>query len=105
MTRVLSYNILIGGTGRVDLLKRIIKSKQPDVVGLVEAIDEEVVKTLAENLGMQYRLSGRAQDREGWQAAILSHLPIKQTRIHTSKVLIKQHLLELGLQEANGHEL
>jgi endonuclease/exonuclease/phosphatase family metal-dependent hydrolase len=105
MTRVLSYNILIGGTKRVDLLTKIIKSKQPDIVGLLEAIDPEVVKTLAENLGMQYKLSGRAQDDEGWQAAILSHLPIIEARTHINKVLIKQPLLELRLQEANGHEL
>ena len=37
MTRVLSYNILLGGTPRIDALDKMIRSSQPDVVGLVEA--------------------------------------------------------------------
>ncbi|SRR6266487_910686 len=105
MTRILSYNILIGGTDRVDLLTKIIKSRQPDIVGLVEAIDQQVVDALAENLGMQYRLSGRGKDSEGWQAAILSHLPIVQTRTYTSEVMTKQPLLEVCVQESNGCQL
>ena len=37
MTRILSYNILYGGTSRVSELTKMIGSVQPDVVGLVEA--------------------------------------------------------------------
>ncbi len=58
MTRMLSYNILVGGTGRVNQLTQIIKSANPDVIGLVEATNPHVVEALAERLGMQYCMSG-----------------------------------------------
>src|SRR5215208_7322197 len=48
--RVLSYNILDGGTGRADKLAGVIESQRPDVVCLVEAEDESVVADLAGRL-------------------------------------------------------
>lgn len=105
MTRVLSYNILVGGTHRVEQLTRIIRSSRPDVVGLIEAIDEQVVKELAENLGMQYRLSGRARDVEGWQGAVLSRLPIIEMKTHTNAIITKQPLLQVCVEEIDGHVL
>ena len=102
MVRVLSYNILIGGTHRVDPLTKIIEACNPDIVGLVEAIDEQVVQELANNLGMQYRLSGRAQDKEGWQGAVLSRLPIIYTRTHVSTIITKQPLLEVCVEGHDG---
>jgi endonuclease/exonuclease/phosphatase family metal-dependent hydrolase len=103
--RVFSYNILIGGTHRVEQLTRMIRAGQPDVVGLIEAIDEQVVRELAERLGMQYRLSGRALDAEGWQAALLSHLPIISVEVHSNAILKKQPLLEVTLEETDGQPL
>ena len=105
MTRVLSYNILVGGTHRVEQLIRIIRASKSDVVGLIEAIDEQAVKELAEHLGMQYRLSGRANDEEGWQGAILSRLPILDTKIHIGTILTKQPLLEVCVEETPGQLL
>lgn len=105
MVRVLSYNILIGGTHRVDPLTKIIMAHNPDVVGLVEAIDEQVIEELASNLGMQYRLSGRAKDEEGWQGAVLSRLPIIYARTHTSSIITKQPLLEVCVEESDGSPL
>jgi hypothetical protein len=35
--RVIAYNILEGGDGRLPQLARILRSGQPDVVALVEA--------------------------------------------------------------------
>ncbi len=105
MTRVLSYNILVGGTHRVEQLLRIIRSSKAGVVGLIEATDEQTVKKLAEHLDMQYYLSGRARDEEGWQGAVLSHLPILDTKIHTSVILTKQPLLEVCVEETPGHQL
>lgn len=103
MTRVLSYNILVGGIHRVDQLAKIIKSKQPDIVGLIEATDEQVIQELAKSLGMQYRLSGYSKHHEHWQSAVLSRLPIQHTQIYTSDVLIKQSLLEVCVENANGN--
>src|SRR5215469_495192 len=99
MTRIISYNILIGGKHRVEELTALLQSVTPDVVGLVEATNEEVVRELAENLGMQYRLSGRASDEEGLQAAILSHLPIINVKVHTNAFIAKQPLLEVCVEE------
>ncbi len=105
MTRVLSYNILVGGTHRVEQLIKMISANKPSVIGLIEAIDEQIVKKLAEHLGMQYRLSGRAKDEEGWQGAVLSHLPILATKLHTSTILTKQPLLEVCVEESPGQLL
>jgi endonuclease/exonuclease/phosphatase family metal-dependent hydrolase len=98
MTRVLSYNILVGGTHRVEQLTLIIRSSRSDVVGLIEAIDEQVVKELAEHLGMQYCMSGRARDEEGWQGAVLSRLPIIHFKIHANAIITKQPLLEVCVE-------
>jgi endonuclease/exonuclease/phosphatase family metal-dependent hydrolase len=105
MTRALSYNILVGGKHRVDSLISIIKFCQPDVVGLIEAIDENVVEQLANNLDMEYRLSGRAKDEEGWQGAVLSRFPIISTRIHSNTIITKQPLLEVCIEEHDGQPL
>lgn len=101
MTRILSYNILIGGTHRIEQLTRMIRSSRSDVVGLIEAIDEQVVKELAERLGMQYRLSGRANG----QGAVLSRLPIRNMKIHKNTIITKQPLLEVCVEETNGQPL
>lgn len=105
MTRVLSYNILIGGTHRVEQLARIIRSSQPDIVGLIEAIDEQVVQDLASRLNMQYELSGRANDAEGWQAALLSRLPIIKVDTHSNPILQKQPLLEVTVKDVTNFSL
>ncbi|HXZ05700.1 MAG TPA: endonuclease/exonuclease/phosphatase family protein [Ktedonobacteraceae bacterium] len=105
MTRVLSYNILVGGTHRVEQLKRLIKSQQPDIVGLIEAIDEQVIREIADYLGMEYYLSGRAKDKQGWQGVILSYLPVLYTKIHASPIITKQPLLEVGFEEPDGQHL
>ena len=105
MIRILSYNILIGGTGRLEQLKRLIQSQQPDVVGLVEATDDQVVRRLADDLGMEYRLSGRARDKEALQGAILSRLPVLYTEVYSSTIITKQPLLEVGLRRPDGQPL
>jgi endonuclease/exonuclease/phosphatase family metal-dependent hydrolase len=105
MIRVLSYNILVGGKNRVDQLTSVIASCQPDVVGLVEAIDEQVVEQLAHNLGMEYRLSGRSKDEEAWQGAVLSRFPIVSTTTYLNAIITKQPLLEVGIEGPDGEAL
>lgn len=105
MTSVMVYNILAGGTNRVDPLTNMIRPQQPDLVGLVEASDKQVVEELARRLGMQYRLSGQVKKGGVEQGAVLSRLPILVTKIHTSAALIKQPLLEVSVQEPDGQAL
>lgn len=106
MIRVLSYNILLGGTRREKELATIIHSVQPDIVGLVEATNPHVVEELARQLGMQFCLSGRSRGLRDWNIAVLSKLPIIQTRVHTHPAIFtRRHLLEVELEETNGEHL
>jgi endonuclease/exonuclease/phosphatase family metal-dependent hydrolase len=52
--KLLSYNIRYGGVGREDLIARVIRSVEPDIVVLQEATHPEVVERLAERAGMKY---------------------------------------------------
>lgn len=102
MVRVISYNILIGGRQRVEQLAGMLSAQQPDIIGLVEATDEEVVRSLAERLGMDYRLSGRAESRPRLQAAVLSRLPIRSTQAYTTEIITRQPLFEVQIEELDG---
>src|SRR5438309_4433225 len=103
MTRILTYNILLGGKGRVDQLAKIISFSQADVVGMVEATNPNVIEELAQRLDMQYKMSGRGTYERDWQMAVLSRLPIVYTQLHTRPdIFYRKHLLEVGLQEPDG---
>src|SRR2546423_5369651 len=82
MTRILSYNIRVGATRRVDPLTDMIKAARPDVVGLVEATNPQVVEELAHRLDMQYVVSAFPTHLQDWQVALLSRLPIIYTKTH-----------------------
>ncbi len=105
MTRILSYNILVGGTRRVDQLTTVIRSADPDVVGLAEATDPKVVEELASRLGMQFRLSGYGKGARDWHLAVLSRLPILHTHVHTRPAFDRKYLLEVLVEEASGSPL
>jgi endonuclease/exonuclease/phosphatase family metal-dependent hydrolase len=103
MTRVLTYNILVGGKGRVDQLAKMISFSQADVVGMVEATDPNVIEELAQRLDMQYKMTGRGTYQRDWQTAVLSRLPIVYTQLHTRPdIFYRKHLLEVRLQEPDG---
>ena len=105
MTRILSYNILVGGTRRIDFIEQMIRSVNPDIVGLVEAINPEVVKELARRLGMEYRTN--ASPDGSWRAslALLSRLPIVRSAVHTGGGVLNRPVLEVGLEEESGERL
>ncbi len=105
MTRILTYNILVGGTRRIDQIAQMIRSAHPDVVGLVEATNPRVVEELAERLGMDYRMSGHGNHALDWQVALLSRLPITHVQVHGRPGLISKPLLEVGVQEEDGRVL
>ena len=105
MTRVLTYNILIGGTRRIDQIEQMIRAARPDVVGLVEATNPRVVEELAARLGMDYRLSGHAVHPNEWQVALLSRLPITHVQVYRRPGLLLKLLMEVGVQEEDGRPL
>jgi endonuclease/exonuclease/phosphatase family metal-dependent hydrolase len=105
MTRILAYNILVGGKGRINKIERMIRLADPDVVGLVEAMDEGVVKELAWRLGMQYRMNALAGGCWEPEIALLSRLPIVSSKVHVSPVLRTGAFLEVCVREEHGGHL
>src|SRR5205823_2221805 len=101
MTRILSYNILVGATRRVDPLTDMIKAARPDVVGLVEATNPQVVEELAQRLDMQHVLSAYPRHLQDWQVALLTRLPIIYTKTH----LLTKPVLEVCVEEASGRQI
>lgn len=105
MTRILSYNILVGGTRRIDQIASMIASVQPDVVGLVEATNPQVVEELARRLDMQAVTSGSAKHLQDWQVAVLTRLPVVQTTVHNHPGILTKPVLEVCIEEPSGRQL
>ncbi len=106
MTRILSYNILLGGTPRIEQLTSIIRSTSADVVGLVEATDPNVIEELARRLDMQFCLSGQGKHDRDWHLGVLSRLPITQVQVHTRpNSFTRRHLLEVCVEEPGGRQV
>src|SRR5436305_9794628 len=105
MTRILSYNILVGGKRRVDQLTNIISSAQPDIVGLVEAYNPRTVEEIAQRLGMQFRMSRSYTQAHDWQTALLSRLPIVETHSHNHSDILTKPILEACIEEEDGRKL
>ncbi|GAC1427575.1 MAG: hypothetical protein NVSMB54_17010 [Ktedonobacteraceae bacterium] len=119
MTRITSYNILAGGydlhkngvTHRTQQLTTIIRSTQPDIVGLAEAINPLVaqrpfiVEQIADELGMQLVTGSDLTHYHDYQTAILTRLPIVYKKIHARPGILTRPLLEVCVEEANGEHL
>lgn len=122
MTRITSYNILAGGydtcasgyTQRTQQLISVIRSTQPDVVGLIEATNSHVTKRpfvveqVAEALDMQLVTMGNGTNfphRAQYQSALLTRLPIVYKKMHTLSNLLARPLLEVCVEERDGEHL
>ena len=122
MMLIMSYNMLAGGydltakgSRRTQQLIKIISSVQPDIVGLVEAIHPRmtekptVLEEIAETLGMQLVIASHKllpnQEYSNYPIALLTHLPIVSTKVHTHASLLARPLLEVCVQEADGQHL
>lgn len=105
MTRILSYNILVGGTRRIDFIEQMIRMADPDVVGLVEAHDLRVVQELSRRLGMDYRTNTSPDGSWKTSIALLSRLPIVSSAIYPANGAISRPLLEVGLEDESGERM
>jgi endonuclease/exonuclease/phosphatase family metal-dependent hydrolase len=118
MTRIVSYNILAGGYSvrensarRTEQLVKIIRSAQPDVVGLVEAVNPHVkakvsvIEEMAQILDMQLITSGELESRRDYAVALLTRLPVIHTKIHKRPGVLARPLLEVCVQEESGEHL
>ncbi len=118
MTRIVSYNILAGGyslrnngTRRTNQLVHIIRSAQPDIVGVAEAINgrvkerPEVIAEIAEILGMQLVRGSDPASTRDFQTALLTRLPIVYTKTHVRPGILARPLLEVCVEEESGQQL
>jgi endonuclease/exonuclease/phosphatase family metal-dependent hydrolase len=118
MTCIVTYNILAGGYSlreqgarRTQQLTKIIRSAQPDIVGVVEATHPKlpekplVIEELAEALDMQLIMGGQATFQSDYQLALLTRLPVIYTKIHPRPALLSKPLLEVCVEEKNGQQL
>jgi endonuclease/exonuclease/phosphatase family metal-dependent hydrolase len=105
MTRILSYNILVGGKQRIDQLTKIMSSVQPDIVGLVEANNPQTVEEIAQRLGMHHRISKSYTQYYKDQTALLSRLPIIQTHSYNFSHTHTRFMLEVCVEEEDGDKL
>lgn len=92
--RVLSYNILAGGEGRLTQLIHVIQSQRPDVVALLEARSRPHAEIVARTLHMEMAFgeANNGRDHVVW----LSRLPIARVKNHRLPILAKT-LLEIEI--------
>jgi endonuclease/exonuclease/phosphatase family metal-dependent hydrolase len=99
--RILSYNILDGGRGREELLAAVIQAQRPDIVGLVEAEDRDVVEKLAGGMNMDF-IHAPGNKRA---SAVLSRFPFRQTINHGPLYKeISHSFVEATVLDAGGVE-
>ena len=79
--RLLTYNILRGGIGRVDPLARIVNACAPDIVLLQEATQPAVVERLAGLTGMREWRATRGQS-----LGYMSRQPVQHASWHRPRV-------------------
>lgn len=91
--KIVCYNILDGGLGRLDPIYETLLYLNADVVGLCEADDPKGVRYLAEKLGMEFVT---AEGTEGRGVALLSRRPIERM----VNLSVKYPILNRGALEA-----
>src|SRR5579859_3813044 len=93
--RILSYNILEGGSDRLPFIASVILQQQPDVIALLEARSLPNVEALAQQLGMQSAV-GEAGNKNKDNVAWLSRFPIVRAENHP--LTLSKTLLEIEIQ-------
>jgi endonuclease/exonuclease/phosphatase family metal-dependent hydrolase len=96
--RVLTYNVWMGGEGRLDDIASVVTDEAPDAVALVEATSQANAEILARRLGMEL-VFGEAN--LGIHVAWLSRLPVRSARNHRPRLLAKT-LLEIEVESDSG---
>ena len=99
--RLVSYNILDGGTGRADALGDVLAAMRPDLVALVEAADVAVVDHIARRLDMQFLHAPGNRHA----STLLTHWPvvasINHARLHKT---LEKSFLEATVLEPGGKD-
>jgi endonuclease/exonuclease/phosphatase family metal-dependent hydrolase len=91
--RVATYNILLGGESRRDLISNVLRRVDADVVALQEVREVDRVRDLARELGMEMFLGEPSDPASPMHTAILTRLPVHawRNRRHHGRML-RSHL-------------
>jgi endonuclease/exonuclease/phosphatase family metal-dependent hydrolase len=91
--RVATYNILLGGEQRRELLRNVLRRIDADVVALQEVREVDRIRGLAEELGMEMFLGEPSDPDSPMHTAILTRLPVRtwRNRRHHGRML-RSHL-------------
>lgn len=90
--RLLTYNILLGGARREQLITNVLRRADADVVALQEVTNLEFLATLGRALRMEV-IIGEPSDGGAMNLAVLTRLPVErwQNRTHRGRML-RSHL-------------
>jgi endonuclease/exonuclease/phosphatase family metal-dependent hydrolase len=99
---LMSYNIFLGGAGRMGAITGIVREVAPDILGIQEADDETAVAKLAEDTGMDY-VYGKANTIH--HVAFLSRFPIKRSHNHPYPGIMRKTMLEAHVLLPDDREL
>ncbi len=97
--RILTYNILLGGTGRWLQLERMLRAADADLVALQEVDDPEPLEAVADALGYTM-VFGRANMPR--HQAVLSRLPVLAHRNHRDPAVFLRNSLEVTVEAPTG---
>jgi endonuclease/exonuclease/phosphatase family metal-dependent hydrolase len=91
--RAATYNILLGGESRRELVRNVLRRLDADVVALQEVRDVEHIRTLARELKMEMLLGEPSDPDSLMHTAILTRLPVRSwhNRRHHGRML-RSHL-------------
>jgi len=87
--RVVTYNLLVGGREREDLIHGVLRRADADVVALQEVAELPLLHELAATLRMRALVGEPSEPGSVMRTAILSRLPIRSWRneIHRGRML------------------
>lgn len=94
----MSYNIQVGGDGRLDAIEKVIRGIRPDVAGIIEASSRGNTVHLADRLGLEVAFG---EARSGHHLAWLSRRPILRVVNHDLPRISKT-LLEIEIEIGDG---
>ncbi|MGH2388396.1 MAG: endonuclease/exonuclease/phosphatase family protein [Chloroflexota bacterium] len=99
---LMSYNIFLGGVGRMDAITAVVRETAPDLLGIQEADDEAAIAHLAQDAEMTY-VYGRANLTH--HIALLSRFPLIDSTNHPHPGIMRKTLLEAHVRLPNGAPL
>jgi endonuclease/exonuclease/phosphatase family metal-dependent hydrolase len=102
--RVATYNILLGGERRRELIHSVLERIDADVVALQEVREVEHIRELARDLGMEMLVGVPSDPDSVMHTAILTRLPVRtwRNRRHHGRMLRSHLHCEV---ETGGREL